>query len=259
VEKSSTVIDMKRPIVKRFYRERYSERFNEFYVKYKHTDMWIGVGKSCEFSVRMVDFAYEKVKITYDTLDEYIKENPEFGKSLVPLMLNNLEVPEFIKNMVDASQLAEVGPMACVAGMFAQIVGEELMRNYNCNGVIVENGGDIYVNTDEEIKIGIFANFDSEFNKLSLVLEPGEYGVCTSSGKIGHSLNFGNADAVIVISKDSAISDAFATKYSNMVRTSEDVEKVLAKAKEEIGKSIEGIIVIYRDIIGALGKVKFSY
>lgn len=250
---------MKMPVVKRFYREHYSGKFNEFYIKYKHTDMWIGVGKSCEFSVHMVDFAYDKVKIIYDTLDAYIKENPEFGKSLVPFTLNSLEIPEFIKKMSYVSQLAGVGPMACVAGMFAQIVGQEFIKNYNCNSVIIENGGDIYLNIDEEIKIGIFANFNSQFNKLSLMLEPGEYGVCTSSGRIGHSLNFGNADAVVVISKDSAIADAFATKYSNMVKSSEDVERVLQKAEEEIGKSIEGIVIIYQDIIGALGKVKFSY
>lgn len=251
---------MKNPVTKRFYRDWYLEKFVEFYVKYKHTDLWIGFDGFTGNVVEVVDFVYEQVKMLHDKLSEFIKIVPSFATSLVPIcMENNDDLPEFVKRMLSASWLANVGPMACVAGTFAQIIGDQLIEKYNCTNVIVENGGDVYISADKETKVGIFANFGNEFNKISLVLGPGKYGVCTSSGKIGHSLNFGKADAVTVVSKNVSIADAFATKYSNMVKSSEDVEKVLNEAQKAIGTMIEGVVVIYQNNLGAVGNLKFSY
>ncbi|HOJ95170.1 MAG TPA: UPF0280 family protein, partial [Fervidobacterium nodosum] len=60
------------PIVKRFYRESYSKDITGFFVKYKYTDIWVGVDN---FDLEMLDFTYETVKRLYNELEDYIRKN----------------------------------------------------------------------------------------------------------------------------------------------------------------------------------------
>ncbi|ABS61127.1 MULTISPECIES: UPF0280 family protein [Fervidobacterium] len=242
------------PIVKRFYRESYSKDITGFFVKYKYTDIWVGVDN---FDLEMLDFTYETVKRLYNELEDYIRKNKEFKTSLVPIGYDG-NAPEIAKKMIEASNTAGVGPMACVAGAFSQLVGKNLIEKYKSKKVIVENGGDIYINSFDETRIGIFSNFDSEFNRLSIVLSSGEFGVCSSSGKIGHSLNFGNADIVTVIAKNSLIADGFATKLSNMVKISGDITDVLEYTKSFLEDVIYGVVIIINGKMGVIGNVRFE-
>jgi ApbE superfamily uncharacterized protein (UPF0280 family) len=57
-------------------------------------------------------------------------------------------------------------------------------------------------------------------------------GVCSSSGRIGHSLSMGNSDVVCVIAKSAPLADAAATALANMVKTKKslkDFPKVRAR------------------------------
>lgn len=247
---------MKVPVVSKSYRAYLSDRYFRFFVRYKYTDLAIATDS---FSVEMVDFTYDLLKDAYKMFEKLKVESSIFFETLEPIHIelgSNFALPtrEIIDEMIHASFLAGVGPMAAVAGAVAQWVGRRLVERFCVRNVIVENGGDIYLKTDEEIKIGVFANFNSPFNRIAIVLPGGEYGVCTSSGKIGHSLSFGNADAVTVISTNSAIADAFATRYGNMVKTAEDLKKVTILAQEEMGGNFVGIIAILDDKIAVAGK-----
>lgn len=243
------------PVTKRFYRDFYSDRLETFYVKYKFTDLCIRVDK---FEKSMLGTVYDLVKTNYEALESYINIHKEFYASLVPVECLE-RVPDIVLMMDNASKLADVGPMASVAGAFADIVGNHLVENYRCEEVVVENGGDIYIRSKEPIKIGIFANFNSEFNKLLIVLPSGSWGVCTSSGKIGHSRSFGSTDATCVIAKTSVIADAFATRYGNIVHSSLDFEKLEMMVKEDIEKeNILGAISIVNSKLFAIGNIQFS-
>jgi len=48
-------------------------------------------------------------------------------------------------------------------------------------------------------------------------------GVCTSAGTVGPSINFGKADAVMVVCKDTALADAYATAISNKIKLANDI------------------------------------
>ncbi len=245
-------------IVKKFYRNYYSERFTRFYVKYKYTDLAIGVDK---FNLQMLDGVYDLVRNHYKELEELRNFNREFFESFKPVDVSALSnTPDVAIVMSEASKLAGVGPMATVAGAFAESVGKYLLKTHDCNEVIVENGGDIYLNVQSEVRIGIFANIDSEFNKLSIVLEPGEYGVCTSSGKIGHSVSFGNADAACVIARSAAVADAFATKYGNVIKSEKDFEKVLELVKDDIDEKryILGVLFAIENKLLVYGNLRLS-
>uniref|UniRef100_A0A832IL23 UPF0280 family protein n=1 Tax=Fervidobacterium pennivorans TaxID=93466 RepID=A0A832IL23_FERPE len=245
-------------VVKRFYRDYYSERFTRFYVRYKYTDLAIGVDK---FNLQMLDGVYDIVRNHYNELEELRDLSREFFESFKPVDVSTLSnIPDIAIVMSEASKLAGVGPMATVAGTFAESVGKYLLKTHGCDEVIVENGGDIYLNVRREVRIGIFANFDSEFNKLSIVLGPGEYGVCTSSGKIGHSVSFGNADAACVIARSAAVADAFATKYGNLIKSEKDFEKVLELVKNDIDEKryIVGVLFVVENKLLVYGDVRLS-
>ena len=78
-------------------------------------------------------------------------------------------------------------------------------------------------------------------------------GVCTSSGTVGHSLSFGKADAVVVLSPSASLADAAATAIGNIVKEETDIQKALDFAKSVTG--LVGVAVIINDKMGVWGKV----
>lgn len=157
--------------------------------------------------------------------------------------------------MLLASISAGVGPMASVAGAIAQAVAVAL-KPFS-DSVIVENGGDCYLDLIEPTTVGIFAGPDSPFtDKIALKFAPNRFplGICTSSGTVGHSLSFGKADAVTVVSPDAALADATATRLGNLVNTPADIHKALELAPGI--PYIEGILIAVKDKIGIWGNLE---
>jgi len=185
----------------------------------------------------------------------YIDSHPEFLTSLRPVQSDHF-APPIIRDMIIAGQKADVGPMAAVAGAIAEYVGKDLLQ-YSRN-VIIENGGDIFIESQQDIHVGILAGNSPLSDKLSLLIRKEEMpmGICTSSGTVGHSLSFGKADAVCVKAKSVALADAAATAIGNMVKSQRDISRAL-----QIGMKIEkilGIIVIFEDQFGAIGDIELA-
>jgi hypothetical protein len=221
----------------------------KFEVIVKETDLLIRADKDLSKETRESVLRYRR------QLETYIAMNPEFEKSLVPLR-DDAHVPEIIQQMIRTSRLANVGPMAAVAGAMAELVSKDLLKL--SKEVIVENGGDIYLATSKERIIGIYAG-DSPFSlKLGIVVSPEEtpLGVCTSSGTVGHSLSFGKADAVCILSKSGALADAAATSVGNIVQGKNDIELGLERGKEIEG--VLGMLIIVGEKIGLWGSVKLA-
>ncbi len=186
-------------------------------------------------------------------LETYIAMNPEFQESLIPLK-DDPDVPEIVREMIRTSRVAHVGPMAAVAGAMAEWVSKDLLEL--SREVIVENGGDIYLATSKERTIGIYAA-ESPFSlKIGIVVRPEEtpLGICTSSGTVGHSLSFGKADAVCIVSKSAALADAAATAVGNIIQEKNDIELGLERGKEIEG--VLGTLIIVGDKMGVWGNIK---
>ena len=68
----------------------------------------------------------------------------------------------------------------------------------------------------------------NEKNNIAFKLKPRKkpLGICTSSGKIGHSISFGKSDSVSVISKHPAIADGLATRIANEINGDNSEQKV---------------------------------
>jgi ApbE superfamily uncharacterized protein (UPF0280 family) len=71
---------------------------------------------------------------------------------------------------------------------------------------------------------------------------------------VGHSLSFGKADSVTVISPDAALADAVATGACNIVQEKSDLERALDYACSVEG--IHGALIIFRDSLAARGMIE---
>jgi ApbE superfamily uncharacterized protein (UPF0280 family) len=218
-----------------------------YQVKVRETDLFISSDSDFRQAARQSVHRYRGY------LESYIKSHPDFLTSLVPLKIDDL-APDIVRDMMKVTQAAGVGPMAAVAGALAEYVGQDLLKL--TPNVIVENGGDIFLKSKDEISIGIFAGDSSLSDKLALKIRPEEMpmGICTSSATVGPSLSFGIADAVCVKSKSAAMADAAATMIGNLVKTKKDIKKAISCGSQI--KDVLGILIIVENEMGLWGKME---
>jgi len=184
-------------------------------------------------------------------IENYIERHPQFLRSYAPLKRDPF-APKIINSMIEAAARTNLGPMASVAGAIADCVGLGLLP-YSRN-VIVENGGDIFIHSTVKRDLLLLSeNSDLIGLKIMLPPSPAPIGVCTSSGKSGHSLSFGKADAVMIIANCAALADAAATAVGNVIKRPSDIEKGIKRAKE-IG--VNGVIILLGEYMGAWGQIE---
>jgi ApbE superfamily uncharacterized protein (UPF0280 family) len=191
-------------------------------------------------------------------IEGYIADHPDFLTSLVPLPADAL-APPVVRDMLQASETAGVGPMAAVAGSIAAFVGKTLIDE-GVGEIIVENGGDIFLSRRKDCTIAIFAGQSVLSNKVGLALSAGQMpcGVCTSSGTVGHSLSLGKADSVTVVAESAAFADAVATLVGNEVGGAGGGKAGINRALEKVKglDGVRGVVVICGDLLGAVGDVQ---
>jgi ApbE superfamily uncharacterized protein (UPF0280 family) len=200
----------------------------------------------------MRPFVLNKVVYLRNVLDTYIAKRPEFLTSLVPID-DDIAAHQVIRSMIQSSAKAGIGPMSAVAGVFAQFVGEALISEFRVSEVIVENGGDLYLQILNDLEVGIYAGHSPLSNKLAVIVPASlsPLGLCTSSGTVGHSLSFGKADAAMIACNDASLADALATRFGNEVKTPLDIPNAL-KLSENFPE-ILSVVIIIEDKIGVKG------
>ncbi len=220
-----------------------------FQVTVKETDLYIKATRDLREMARQAIIHYRF------QLEQYISKHSEFFRSLVPLPPDEF-APPIVRDMLQAAHSAGVGPMAAVAGAMAESVGKDLLAN--SAEVIVENGGDIFIQSAKELKVGIFAGKSPLSFRVGLKIPAANHGwgVCTSSGTVGPSLSFGRADAVCVLAPSASLADAAATAVGNLVGSSADIPKGLEKAQTIAG--LTGVVIIIGDKLGAWGGVELT-
>jgi len=213
-------------------------------IKYKFTDMLILSNK--KLNERKILKEIERI---YEEIEKYSIKKPLFVSSLKPVC--DKDSPPFFKELFIYSKRTDLGPLAGIAGFFSKKIAEFIKKEFDPCNLIIENGGDIFLEREEESKILIYAGDSPLSMKIGFKLEKGKYGIATSSKSVGHSLSFGNTDSLTIISDDPIISDFYATYFGNIIKDEKDIERVLKVAKEI--KEIKGLIVILKDKIGVYG------
>lgn len=218
-----------------------------FQVTVKETDLHIQAEQN------LSDITRELVMEYRGYIEEFIQQHPDFARAMIPWH-NPSPAPHIIHAMKTAAISSGVGPMAAVAGAMAESVGKALLEH--SSEVIVENGGDIFMKLKGSALLGVFAGRSPLSMKIGLRLPSRDhpFGVCTSSGTVGHSISFGSADAVCVISSSCSLADAAATAIGNQVRKPSDISQAIEWGRTIQG--VEGIAIIKNDKIGAWGELE---
>ena len=193
-----------------------------FRVCVDETDLHIGARDNISSKIEVAAIKYRQI------VKDHIKIYPEFLTSHSPITENSDK--DIIKEMCRAAKLADVGPMAAVAGAVSQFIGSEFTEYAD---LIIENGGDIFLKSTKDRIIGIYAGNSPFSNKIALKIPADKtpLGICTSSGTFGHSFSYGCADAVVVVAKNTCLADSLATSIANKIKISSDLEKAVEYAK----------------------------
>lgn len=185
-------------------------------------------------------------------LELFISHDPYFQATLEPYACPP-GAPGIVRRMCDTAAQAGVGPMAAVAGAIAEYAVDAMARA-GATYALVDNGGDIALINDETVIVGIYAGA-SPIKGLALEIPPRGriLGVCTSSGTVGPSISFGNADAALVVSDDVALADAAATALGNRITD----ERSLATAFDFLKDvpAVTGALGIIGDKMATYGKL----
>ncbi len=240
---------------RRFYREWTQEgELDTFGIILYETDLQVYFSSSVEKET-LAKRTYGLVSKYRKQIEHTIKTFPEFSTSLYPLRIKSSY--KITEEMISESRRAGVGPMAGVAGALAEYVGSELIGL--AQELIIENGGDIFFKSKKSRNVLVYAGEDSPFrDKIRIKLHGGDTpcGICTSSGKIGHSLSFGNTDATIVIAESAITADVFATAVGNMVKSESDLEKAFGLLEKQAG--ISGALILIGEKIAVWGDVELG-
>ena len=186
-------------------------------------------------------------------IEAYIRRFPEFASTLNPWALAD-PAPAIVGDMIAAGNTAGVGPMAAVAGAIAEHVGRGLLAH--TREVIIENGGDIFLQTAEAATVAVWAGHSPLSLRIGIRTggQNDPIAVCTSSGTVGHSLSFGRADAVCVTARSCALADAAATAIGNRIHSKLDIPTGVELAKRIAG--VLGVVIVVADQMGAWGAVE---
>lgn len=215
-----------------------------FEVVIRETDLQIAA------QADLSDLAMELVREARAQLEGYIAGHPFFAETYSPVAVEN-DAPELVRAMAQAGRIANVGPMAAVAGAVAEFVARGLA--HRSDEVIVENGGDVYVIGTQDRTLALWSGEGIRGVGIQIAGDALPAAVCTSSGRFGHSTSLGSADAVAVIGTDGAITDAVATALANRVHGAADIERALEAASHIHG--VRGVVINAAGHVGAWGDV----
>jgi hypothetical protein len=186
-------------------------------------------------------------------LEEYVRNRQQFLYALRPIHV--YEEPRIARLMALVSRDANVGPMAAVAGVLADLA-VEAMVSADAKVAVVENGGEVSAVSNKPIDVALLAGDHPLSGHVGFRLEEFPVGVATSSGVFGHALSFGEAESVTVFSKNAGVADAAATATCNVVRGQNCHEAIRRGIDRGLSiKNVNGVFIVYKRIIGIAGKL----
>ena len=199
------------------------------------------------------EIANSSIRKNRNDLEKYCKKDSSFLDALEPIPVTN--APLVVELMADYAKKAEVGPMASVAGVLADLAVLD-MKSGGCEVAVVENGGEVSAFSNTPIDVGLSAGDTSLSNRFGFRLTDFPVGVATSSARFSHALSFGEAEAVTIFCGNAGLADAVATAVCNEVKGKEygDAIKLGIKKAKSI-PDVLGVLIIYNELIGTWGNI----
>jgi ApbE superfamily uncharacterized protein (UPF0280 family) len=186
-------------------------------------------------------------------LKAYIKTNPKFFSTLKPVAIP--PEPLVAKLMAEAAEKANVGPMAAVAGVLADLAVKDML-SAGCEVAVVENGGEISAVSNEPIDVAVAAGNEPLSKRFGFRLTEFPVGVATSSGRFSHAFSFGDAEAATIFCKNAGLADAAATAVCNVVKGEDYQAAIQVGINKALSiQGVEGVLIIYKGFTGTAGKI----
>jgi len=205
---------------------------------------------------RAIQKGIESILYNRSQLELYISKRPIYELSLDPLTVEE-SAPEVVKLASLAAEAAQVGPMAAVPGALAELAVRDMVLE-GASVSLIENGGEIAAASTQPLIVGVYAGASSVSGRIGfyLALEDFPIGIATSSATVSHALNFGEADAAVVVADTASLADAAAKAVCNSV-VGKDIEASvqlgLERAESILG--VRGALVIRRNYVGTVGRL----
>jgi hypothetical protein len=197
--------------------------------------------------------AISSIKFNRKLLERYIRSHPKFLYSLEPVHVD--KSPRVAKLMAEAAEKADVGPMAAVAGVLADLAVERMVLK-GTKIAVVENGGEAYAVSNRPIDVVLVAGDSPLSKQIGFRLENFPVGVATSSGVFSHALSFGDAEAVTIFAEDAGLADAVATAVGNLVRGNDCREAIECGINKALSiKGVSGVLILYKGMVGKAGQI----
>lgn len=200
-----------------------------------------------------VNKAEASIKHHRSQLDKYVGTHPRFLYSLKPVSAT--DGPLVARLMATASEKADVGPMAAVAGVIADLAVQDMLRT-GCDVAVVENGGEVSAVSDRPINIALLADDSPLSRQIGFRLEEFPAGVATSSGRFSHAFSFGEAEAVTVFAVNAGLADAVSTAVGNLIKGEDWQEAIQAGSKKALSiEGVRGVLISYKGHVGKAGQI----
>ena len=200
-----------------------------------------------------IQTAKNSIKSHRCKLEEYIKTNPNFFHSLEPIPVPT--EPLVAKKMGEAAEKANVGPMAAVAGVLADLAVKDMLHD-GCIVAVVENGGEISAVSNTSIDVAVAAGDEPLSKRFGFRLTDFPIGVATSSGQFSHAFSFGEAEVAIIFCENAGLADAAATAVCNVVKGKNYQEAILKGINKALAiQDVEGVLIVYKGFTGTAGKI----
>ncbi len=233
-----------------------NSRWISFRSAFRETDLWVAIDRE-HYRKEAEQFTMDRILFYRGILEGHIALYPEFRDSLTPVVAPG-GVHPLIEAMSEAALAAGTGPMSAVAGAVAEYVCMDLLKEFDADEVIIENGGDIFMKLAAPATVAVYAGSSPLSEKIALQPGPADtpLSLCCSSGTVGHSLSFGVADACMIACRDGALADAYATAFCNSVKSEEMVHRVTEQALKI--PEILSVVIVAGEKVGLGGSIELK-
>lgn len=200
-----------------------------------------------------INAAIESITRNRKELENYTKANPKFLFSLKPVRVP--AEPLVARLMAQAAEKADVGPMAAVAGVLADLAVKDMI-DAGCEVGVVENGGEVSAISTEPVDVALAAGDVPLSRRFGFRLTEFPAGVATSSGVFSHALSFGDAEAATVFCDNAGLADAAATAVGNVVK-GDDYQAAIQQGIDKAVsiQGVKGVLIMYKGLVGTAGKI----
>ena len=207
-------------------------------------------------SKEALETAKDKLISDKRIIEQFIKNHPGWEESLIPI--RTINAPEIIELLEIAAEESNVGPMAAIAGVLADRMADEMKKKHHTKINVVENGGEIIIDSKEDIIIALYVLTTALKGKIGFRFrgDSKKLAVATSSGQFGHAMSLGEADAVVVFADNAGLADAAATKICNEV-TGMNHQKAITQGLQIMDEiqGVQGVFISRGGLVGQKGKI----